>query len=100
MIRRKRDKVEGLRITGDVWCTDPQILEREALHFFKKLFVVDNMGLPQALSFTRVPFLPSEASHKLLEGVTKDEVWNALKYMKVFKSPKPDDFEPFFFKKF
>ena len=100
MIRRKRNKVEGLHIAGDVWCTDPQTLEREAFCFFKKLFVVDHVRLPQVVSSIKVPPLPIEASHRLLEDVTKDEVWNALKFMKAFKSPRPDGFQPFFFKKF
>ena len=42
----------------------PQILEREAFSFFKKLFVVDSLGHPQVLSSSRMPSLSSEASVK------------------------------------
>ena len=100
MVRRKRNKVEGLHIAGDIWCTDPHILEREACSFFKKLFITDSLNPSQALVSSTMPSLPDEACRKLLEDVTKDEVWNALKFMKAFKSPGPDGFQPFFFKKF
>ena len=37
---------------------------------------------------------------ELLSEVSKEEVEEVLKYMKAFKSPGPNDFQPFYFKKF
>ena len=38
MICRRRNKIEGINISGDVWCTDGDILMYEANNFFKNLF--------------------------------------------------------------
>lgn len=40
MIRRRRNKVEGLHVVGDVWCSDSDIIKKEALSFFKKLLLL------------------------------------------------------------
>ena len=32
MIRYRRNKVEGLHVAGDVWCTNGEIRKREALN--------------------------------------------------------------------
>ena len=52
------------------------------------------------MSSLHVPSLPDEASQRLLAEFSEEEVWEALKYMKAFKSPGLDGFQPFFFKKF
>lgn len=46
MIKRGRNEVEGLHIVGDICSTNLGTLEREALGFFKKLFIADDVRHP------------------------------------------------------
>ena len=39
--RVKRSQIEMLRI-GDNWCSDGEVLRREAVHYFRKLYQEDN----------------------------------------------------------
>lgn len=38
VVRRKRNKIDGLHISSGAWCTDPTILQEEAVKFFQDLF--------------------------------------------------------------
>lgn len=38
MVRRKRNKIHALHLPNGIWCTDDNLLQEEALNFFKNLF--------------------------------------------------------------
>lgn len=38
IIRRRRNKIQGMFIDGGLWCTDPNVLKEGATSFFKNLF--------------------------------------------------------------
>ena len=65
-MRRKRNKVEGIFIDGDVWCVDGDFLHREANKFFKGLFAPQIMFHRKSLHVPHVVSLNKEAVHKLL----------------------------------
>ena len=44
--------------------------------------------------------MSSKGIAHLLKPVTKDGVWDALRFMKPFKSLEPNKFQPFFFKNY
>ena len=74
LTRRKRNKIKGLHIVGDVLCTDGELLKQEALSFFKKLFVSAN-----PLGFRNEPFpvstrLGGEAHIALEKKVSMEDV--------------------------
>ncbi|KAF7807491.1 Transposon TX1 uncharacterized [Senna tora] len=52
------------------------------------------------LNVENLPTISPADSLNMLREVTKAEVWEAVKYMKAFKAPGPDGFQPFFFKKY
>lgn len=99
VIRRKRNKIHGLFLPSSTWCTDPSILQEEAVRYFQKLFDADGAvgGECEDLS---IPTLPSEAKHNLMQPVSKEEVYQALMGMKSYKAPGPDGFQPIFYKMF
>ena len=41
VIRRKRNKIHGMFVRNDTWCTDPEVLKVEAQHFYTNLFSLD-----------------------------------------------------------
>lgn len=47
VVRKRRNNISGLNVDG-VWCTDEEVLEREALSFFKQLFQSNNNAIQQA----------------------------------------------------
>ena len=100
IVRRRRNRVEGAFIDGDIWCTDGEILKHEANKFFQNIYVQPRTNYALT-DYGQLPFsLDLASKHALLEPVSKEEVWNALKFMKPFKAPGPDGFQPFFFKKY
>ena len=99
MIQRRRNKIDGINISGDVWCTNGDILMHEARNFFKNLFCPNRTRMRDIGAIPQGQSLSSEAQRRLTASVSKEEVWEALKFMKAFKAPSPDGFQPFFFKK-
>ena len=89
-----------MHIAGDVWCTDGEFLKNEAFIFFKKLFIHDTPICRREGILLVTNQLGPEAVTTFLKEVLKDEVWEALKFMKAFKVSGPDGFHPFFFEHF
>ena len=56
MIRRRRNKIEGINISADAWCTNGDILMQEANNFFKNLFCLVR---PQMQGEGIIPQVPS-----------------------------------------
>ena len=40
IIRRKSNKVHGLLVSDGSWSDDPEVLQREVVHFFQKYFLL------------------------------------------------------------
>jgi hypothetical protein len=91
IIRRKRNKIHGIRLTSGEWCTDPEIMKIEALNYFKGLFcsVQTVTGAPHDDS---IATLDEVAITELSNPVTKKEVFDALMSMKSYKAPGLDGF--------
>lgn len=77
-----------------------QTQQNEAHHFFSTLFAppVQHQSVP--LPLDNHATLSHEGKTSLHAPVTKDEGFYALKFIKSFKAPGPDGFQPFFFKKY
>jgi hypothetical protein len=97
IIRRKRNKIHGIRLSTCEWCTDPDTMRLEALNFFKELFCTRQLVTPR-LDEAHNTGLDDEAVVELSKTVTRKEVLDALMNMKSYKAPGPDDFQPIFFK--
>ncbi|MCI21120.1 cytochrome P450 89A2-like, partial [Trifolium medium] len=99
IIRRKRNKIHGIRLSSGEWCTDPEIMKTEALAFFKELFC-HNQAVSSSVSANSVSALDIVSMTELSKPVSKKEVFDALMSMKSYKAPGPDGFQPIFFKLF
>ncbi|PNY13870.1 ribonuclease H [Trifolium pratense] len=44
IIRRKRNKIHGIKLSSGEWCTDPEIIKSEAQKFFKELFCTNQQA--------------------------------------------------------
>ena len=91
MIQRKRNKVHGLFI-NDVWCTDVDVLLREALSYFRSLFRHEDGGFFGSLQSLLTPKLSAEACASLSKLISKAKVWSALLAMDSYKAPGLDGF--------
>ena len=38
LVRRKKNKIDGLFLEGGAWCIDPKMLKDEVVRFYKNLF--------------------------------------------------------------
>ncbi|MCI08600.1 RNA-directed DNA polymerase (Reverse transcriptase), partial [Trifolium medium] len=99
VIRRKRNKIHGIRLQNGDWCTDPDLMKSEALNYFKELFC-SSQHVCNSNNEDEVAFLDDTAITELARPVTKKEVYDALMSMKSYKAPGPDGFQPIFFKLF
>jgi hypothetical protein len=99
IIRRKRNKIHGIRLQSGEWCTDPDIMKGEALKFFKDLFC-SSQPMINSTEEDVVNSLDDTAIAELVRPVTKIEVYDALMSMKSYKAPGPNGFQPIFFKRF
>jgi hypothetical protein len=99
IVRRKRNKIHGIRLTSGEWCTDPEIMRTGALNFFKELFCTRQEVISNN-NEDAISALGEEAVDELLKPITKKEVYDALMSMKSYKAPGPDGFQPIFFKLF
>lgn len=99
MIRRKRNKIHGIKLACGSWCTNPAILKMEAMTYFKNIFC-DSDQISQ-IPHGRVPnVLSMEDRLVLTSPVRNEEVHGALMSMKSYKALGPDGFQPIFFKMF
>lgn len=98
IVRRKRNKVEGHYLFDGSWSNDEETIKTEAVNYFKKLFATTEVINPSGLILDGGPIIGEECVDALTRDIGKHEVWEALKFMKSFKSPEPDGFQPFFFK--
>lgn len=99
VIHRRRNKVSSLQINGD-WCTDDELLKKEATTFFKSLFQSSDTCMPASLALTTIPHISQELHDVLLRPVTRREVKDALFSMDPYKAPGPNGFQPIFYKNY
>lgn len=98
VIRRRRNKITSLKIDGE-WCSDEQILHREAHNFFKKLFMSSDHCDPDSLKLHFIPHISQDLYDLLLKPVSQREVKDALFSMDPYKAPGPDGFQPIFYRR-
>nr|KYP46578.1 Transposon TX1 uncharacterized [Cajanus cajan] len=97
---RRRNKIRGLFLPDGTWHTELEVLQREAIRFYRNLFSDDSQGHFVDMQYGTPPQLGAEAVTSLLAPITKEEVRRAVMSMKSFKAPGPDGFQPFFFKQY
>ncbi|XP_057733756.1 uncharacterized protein LOC130948910 [Arachis stenosperma] len=100
LVRRNHNRVHGLYVRDGSWSTDPDILQEEALSFYKNLFGTTEEVEVDCLGDFPMPTLSTEACTRLIDPVSFAEVKSAVFSMSPFKAPGPDGFQAYFFKEY
>ena len=100
LVRRKRNKIQGLFLENGKWSTDDVILQAEAINYIKQLFEVEYSTTPNTLLVNNMPHLIEQCRDSLTTPVLKEEVKRAVFSMKSYKASGLDGFQPIFFKHF
>ncbi|XP_015971192.1 uncharacterized protein LOC107494666 [Arachis duranensis] len=100
LVRRNHNRVHGLYVRDGSWSTDPDILQEEALSFYKNLFGTTEEVEVDCLGDVPMPTLSTEACARLIDPVSFAEVKSAVFSMSPFKAPGPDGFQAYFFKEY
>lgn len=98
--RRRMNKIYGLFLPNGSWCSNDNILQVEAVSFYKSLFYSNDYVELNALEDVVVPILLSERVAELAKQITKEEVGIALRSMGLYKAPSKDGFHAIFLKKY
>jgi len=94
VIKRRKNKVSGLFI-DDIWISDYDIIQREVLTFFKKLFQSDDQCHPSSLHLHSIPMIDQQICDLLQDFVFVKKVKDVVFSMNSYKALRPDDFNPF-----
>ncbi|XP_029148342.1 uncharacterized protein [Arachis hypogaea] len=78
LVRRNHNRVHGLYVRDGSWSTDPDILQEEALSFYKKLFGTTEEVEVDCLGDVPIPTLSTEACARLIDPVSFAEVKSAV----------------------
>ncbi|XP_072054452.1 uncharacterized protein [Arachis hypogaea] len=100
ILRRKSNKVHGLLVSDGSWSDDPEVLQREVVHFFKNIFCSTEPVEVNCMGEISMSSLSQDACDNLSKPVTMLEVKEALDNMSSFKAPGLDGFQVFFFKEY
>lgn len=100
MVQRKRNKIHGLFVGKNAWCTDSEALKEEVQLFFNNLFCVDVQVIRNYFLENRTPTVATEDRLELVQSVSLDKVRCAVMIIHLFKALGADDFQAFFFKQY
>lgn len=100
VVRRKRNKIHGLFVGDNIWCTDLDALKEEAQQFFTNHFSVDVQVSRNYILENQTPSIDMEDRLELVQPVTLEEVRRAVMGMHSFKAPEADGLQAFFFKQY
>lgn len=85
IMRRRRNKLHGIFLRNGNWCTDPDTLKDETLHFFKELFTSTMASDQTSFQVPLIPALNHNGFSYLTAPVSLDEVRKAVFSMKSSK---------------
>lgn len=78
VVRRKRNKIQGLFLENNQWCTNDDILQSAVVTYFNNLFQVDPDTCPKTLSTPHMPCMSDFCKNSLTGLVLKEEVRRAV----------------------
>ena len=97
MMRRKKNRIEALKLEGDEWCFDGDVLKAAILSFYKNLYTIDYSLRGTFRIHGRFPAIRNEDMVILGTQVTKEEIKVALFEMAPNKAPGVDGLHAAFF---
>nr|XP_025611560.1 uncharacterized protein LOC112704912 [Arachis hypogaea] len=97
LVRRNHNRVHGLYVRDGSWSTNPNILQEEALSFYKNLFGTTEEVEVDCLGDVSMPTLSTEACARLTDPVSFAEVKSASYFAFGDQSPTLRAFLPALF---
>ncbi|XP_028790082.1 uncharacterized protein LOC114746054 [Neltuma alba] len=94
--RRKRNRIEALRLESGIWSYDLKEIMDMGCHFFKALYTENGEGSPSLEFGMKYPTIDAVHINTLGKEVEDTEVKRALFDMGPLKSPGPDGLNPLF----
>ncbi|KAL5785608.1 hypothetical protein ACOSQ2_008000 [Xanthoceras sorbifolium] len=92
MIRRRRNKIEGLRDVNGDWVDDKFGLKRIACDYFISLFSYKNASFDYASLPALFPTIDDISRENMCRGISEEEVKSSLFDIRGLKAPGPDGF--------
>ncbi|WCJ39636.1 RNA binding RNA-directed DNA polymerase [Euphorbia peplus] len=99
VIRRKRNKILGLRDANGIWQWDAGVVQLIVFEFFQRLYTEEDDRRAQLFTLARFPELSADAQVRFNRPFVGMDVYRALFDMGPFKAPGPDGFQAVFFQK-
>ncbi|KAA3482794.1 Retrovirus-related Pol polyprotein LINE-1 [Gossypium australe] len=99
LVRRRRNKIEGLKNEMGAWITEPKDLKKMAVDYFQKLFTPEREMRPNTIRGD-FPELLEHEKEALSRDFTIEDIRSALFQMHPNKAPGPDRFHALFFQRF
>ncbi|KAL5858823.1 hypothetical protein ACOSQ4_000119 [Xanthoceras sorbifolium] len=97
MIRRRRNKIEGLRDVNGDWVDDKFGLKRIACDYFISLFSYKNASFDYTSLPALFPTIDDISRENMCKGISEEEVKSSLFDIGGLKAPGPDGFPAVFF---
>ena len=97
MVRRRRNKIDGLFDATGTWCDSPETMKSIAKDFFENLFTANNDS--DCSFYIPLLFPEVDCSWDLSLPVEAKEIKSALFAIGGLKTPGPDGFPAIFFQK-
>lgn len=96
--RRRRNKINTLKILGDLWSTDNDEIKEHVNSYFINQFTSEGERNLGDFNDSLSPKILEQDGIDLSRPITFEETTCALKSMKPDKAPGPDGFQASFFK--
>ncbi|WCJ36333.1 Polynucleotidyl transferase ribonuclease H-like superfamily protein [Euphorbia peplus] len=99
LIRRRRNKIIGLRDANGVWIWNHKLVEGMVFDFFKNLYTEEDTNRGELFTLTTFPTLSISAVDAIERDFDTTDVHRSLFSMAPFKAPGPDGFQALFFQR-
>lgn len=101
VIRRRRNQIETLLDNDSTWASDSSHVQELISHYWENLFQEEAVSCRNnIMPWNYFPSINVDDMEKITRPFSVCEVVVALTYIKPYKAPGPDGFQPIFYQQF